>query len=473
MALHREKNSLIPGEKDYFYNEEQNFSERLHQVIPGGAHTYSRGDDQYPSNAPQILSHGKGAWVWDAYGNKFLDYGMGLRAITVGYDYDEISDAAIAEIKKGNNLTRPSLTELQAAEEMVSLFPWADMVKFAKNGSTVTTAAIKLSRAYTGRKYVAICSDHPFFTYDDWFIGTTPMDKGIPGENKSGSITFKYNNIDSLKELFAKYPDQIACVILEPATFQSPCGSSCKNDLLTQPNCSTCPFKSQNFLHQVKEVCKSNGAVFILDEMITGFRFDLRGAMKTYDIEPDLATFGKGMANGFALSALVGKREIMDLGGILKEGAERVFLISTTHGSEMSGFGAFIKTKEVYEKLEVTNHIWNSGRSLSNGLNDLAKQHGIQDYFNVGGFACSPYYFTRDKDKNISLDFRTLFSQEMIKNGVLIPWISMSYAHQQTEIEFTLNAADKAFEVYKKALDEGVEKYLVGKSIKPVFRKYN
>ena len=473
MALHREKNSLVPGEKDYFYNEEQNFSERLHQVIPGGAHTYSRGDDQYPSNAPQILSHGKGAWVWDAYGNKFLDYGMGLRAITLGYHYDEISNAAIEEILKGNNLTRPSLTELKAAEEMVSLFPWADMVKFAKNGSTVTTAAIKLSRAYTGKKLVAICSDHPFFTYDDWFIGTTPMDKGIPQENKSGSLTFRYNNIDSLKKLFETYPNQIACVILEPATFQSPCAGECPHDLSKKPNCSQCPFKEKSFLHQVKSVCKENGAVFILDEMITGFRWDLQGAMKTYDIEPDLATFGKAMANGFALSALIGKREIMNLGGIQKEGAERVFLISTTHGSEMSSFGAFIKTMEVYKKLDVTKHIWENGKKLSDGLNTLAKQHGIEDYFSVGGFACSPYYFTRDKEKNISLDFRTLFSQEMIKNGVLIPWISMSYAHQDHEINFTLEAADKAFEVYSRALEDGYDKYLKGKSIRPVFRKYN
>jgi len=299
------------------------------------------------------------------------------------------------------------------------------------------------------------------------------MDKGIPGENKAGSITFKYNNIESLKELFEKYPNEIACVILEPATFQSPCCVDCKCDLSVAPSCKECPLKPKNFLHQVKEVCKSNGAVFILDEMITGFRFDLHGAMKNYDIEPDLATFGKGMANGFALSALVGKREIMDLGGILNEGSERVFLISTTHGSEMSGFGAFIKTKEIYEKLDVTGNIWKSGKLLSDGMNEISKQHGLQDFFNVGGFACSPYYFTRDQNKNISLDFRTLFSQEMIKQGVLIPWISISYAHQKEEIEFTLNAVDKALAVYKKALNEGIDKYLVGKSIKPVFRKYN
>ena len=453
-------------------NNKMSYSERLHKVIPGGAHTYSRGDDQYPSNAPQILERGKGAHVWDADGNKFIDYGLGLRSITVGYDNEEISDAAITEIKKGINLTRASVTELKAAELMVSLFPWADMVKFGKNGSTVTTAAIKLSRAYTGKKHVALCAEHPFFTYDDWFIGTTPMDKGIPSEGKSFSHKFNYNNIESLEKVFAKNPNEVACVILEPATFISPC-AECGKDMTQKPYCATCGNKEKNFLHQVKALCKKHGAVFILDEMITGFRYDLQGAMKLYDIEPDLATFGKGMANGFPLSALIGKREIMNLGGILEEGAERLFLISTTHGSEMSSLGAFIKTVEVYQKLNVTDHLWSYGKKLIDGMNEIAKRVGIEDHFEAGGYACSPVYFTKDKDKNISLDFRTLFSQEMIKNGVLIPWVALSYAHGEEELQQTLHATLKSLEVYKKALSGNLSDYLVGKSIKPVFRKYN
>jgi glutamate-1-semialdehyde 2,1-aminomutase len=226
-------------------------------------------------------------------------------------------------------------------------------------------------------------------------------------------------------------------------------------------------------LHQVKDLCKKNGAVFILDEMITGFRFDLQGAMKLFDVEPDLATFGKGMANGFPLSALVGKKEIMNLGGILEEGAERLFLISTTHGSEMSSLGAFIKTVEVYQKENVTQHLWDYGKKMIEGMNEIAARLGISEYFEVRGYACSPVYFTRDKDRNISLDFRTLFSQEMIKNGVLIPWIALSFAHKEEELIHTLHATLKALEVYKKAINGDIKDYLVGKSIKPVFRKYN
>ncbi len=449
-----------------------NYSQRLHKVIPGGAHTYSRGDDQFPSNAPAILEKGKGAYVWDADGNKFLDYGMGLRSVTVGYDCDEISNAAIAEIRKGVNLTRASVTELKAAELMISLFPWADMVKFGKSGSMVTTAAIKLARAYTGRTHVAMCAEHPFFTYDDWFIGTTIMDKGIPQESKSFSHRFHYNDIASLEKIFVENPNQIACVILEPATFQSPC-AACGQNMLEKPHCKTCGNKEKNFLHQVKALCKKHGAVFILDEMITGFRFDLHGAMKLYDIEPDLATFGKGMANGFPLAALIGKKEIMNLGGILEEGAERVFLISTTHGSEMSSLGAFIKDVEVYQKENVVDHIWDYGKKLIIGMNEIAKSLGLENYFEMTGYPCSPVYFTRDKEKNSSLEFRTLFSQEMIKSGVLMPWVALSFSHGEAELKQTLQATEKTLQIYKKAIDGNVRDYLAGKAIKPVFRKYN
>jgi glutamate-1-semialdehyde 2,1-aminomutase len=463
------ENKTFTEKSQNIQNTAMSYSDRLHNVIPAGAHTYSRGDDQYPSNAPQILDRGKGAYVWDPDGKKYLDYGMGLRSVTVGYDHDEISEGAIAAIRKGNNLPRPVLLELEAAELMVSLFPWAEMVKFAKNGSTVTTAAVKLSRAYTGRTLVAVCAEQPFFSYDDWFIGSTAVGRGIPEETKKQTVKFNYNNIASVEKLFAEHPGQIACLILEPATFLSPVageGPAIPDKLKYTDH-------SLNFLHQVKKLCKKNGTVFIIDEMITGFRWDLHGAQALYDIEPDLATFGKGMANGFPLAALIGKREIMDLGGIRKAGAERVFLISTTHGSEMSSFGAFIKTVEVYKKLDVTGHHWSYGKKLMNGLNEIAKRHGVEKYFSSAGFACSPYYFTRDKSGEVSLEMRTLFSQEMVRNGVLFAWISLSYAHGDAELSLTLDAADKAMKVYKAALEEGVGKYLEGPAIKPVFRKYN
>jgi glutamate-1-semialdehyde 2,1-aminomutase len=228
-----------------------------------------------------------------------------------------------------------------------------------------------------------------------------------------------------------------------------------------------------NFLHEVKKLCHKNGAIFIIDEMITGFRWHLQGAQKYFDIEPDLCTFGKAMANGFAVAALCGKRHIMELGGINMEGEERVFLMSTTHGAEMSALGAFLKTIEIIRRDNVIDHFWNYGKKLMDGLNDLAKALGIHDFFQVEGYPCSPNYITRDSTGKTSLPFRTLFSHEMIDNGVLIPYIAISHAHGEKELQMTLKAAEHSLQIYKKALREGIENYLHSPVIKPVFRKFN
>lgn len=429
-----------------------NYSERLNKVIPGGAHTYSRGDDQYPSNAPQIFERGKGAYAYTPDGEEFLDYGMGLRAVTLGYAYESVAEAAIKEIWNGNTQARPSTIELEAAELLADLIPSVDMVKFAKNGSNTTTAAVKIARAYTGRKYIVRCFQHPFFSFDDWFIGDTQLTRGIPKEYSDLTLHFNFDDLESLKELFDKYPNQIAGVILEPATTAHP---------------------KEGFLQGVKDLAHKNGALFILDEMITGFRWHLQGAQTYYGVEPDLCTFGKGMANGFSVSALCGKREFMRIGGIKEEGAERVFLTSTTHGAEMCGMGAFVATVKVYQEQDVISHVWNYGERLIAGMNQIAQDLGIGEYFEASGVPCSPVYATKDKTGQASLAMRTLYSQEMIKNKVLIPCIAQSFSHGEIELEKTLQATQKALEVYAKALEDGYEKYLVGSIIKPVFRRYN
>ncbi len=430
----------------------KDYQQRLLKVIPGGAHTYSRGFDQYPVNAPQILTHGKGAYVYDSQGNRYLDYGMALRAVNIGYAEEEIDNAAIAQIKNGNNLTRPSVVELEAAELLVSLIDSVDMVKFTKNGSTSVSAAVKLARAYTGRDLVARCAEHPFFSYDDWFIGSTPLTKGIPQDTIEKTKLFRYNDVDSLEELIKAYPDQFACVVLEPASTEEP---------------------KEGFLQKVQELCNKNGIVFILDEMITGFRWHMKGAQHLYGVSPDLCTFGKAMANGFSVSCVAGRREIMELGSIEFEGRERVFLLSTTHGAEMSGLGAFIATMSFMQNNHVVEHLWDYGRNLMDVMKRLAEAHGIAHSFKVGGVPCSPYYLTLDASGANSLPLRTLFSQEMIRNGVLMPWIALSYRHGDVELKATEEALDKALYAYSKALVEGVEKYLTGPVIKPVFRKYN
>ena len=428
------------------------YQERLLKAIPGGAHTYSRGYDQYPTNAPQILTHGKGSYIFDPDGNKYLDYGMALRAVNLGYAEDEIDAAAFEQIKNGNNLTRPSMIELEAAELLVGLIDSVDMVKFTKNGSTAVSAAVKLARAYTGRELVARCAEHPFFSYDDWFIGSTPLTRGIPKETIEKTKMFRYNDITSLETLISQYPGQISCVVLEPAANEEP---------------------KDGYLQHVQKLCKVHGIVFILDEMITGFRWHMKGAQYLYGVTPDLCTFGKAMANGFAVACIGGKREIMELGSIEFEGRERVFLLSTTHGAEMCGLGAFVATVQFMQQHNVIEHLWDYGQKLIVMMQRKADEYNISHSFKVGGMPCSPYYQTLDASGLNSLNLRTLFSQEMIRYGVLMPWIALSYRHGEAELAATEYAIDQTFKIYCKALDEGVDKYLNGPAIKPVFRKHN
>lgn len=449
------------------------YRERLHRVIPGGAHTYSRGDDQYPSNAPEILVSGKGAYVTSPDGRTLLDYGMGLRAVTLGYAFERVNRAAQRAMDLGVNLTRASMIELEAAECLVSLIDSADMVKFAKNGSNVTTAAAKVARAYSGRTYVCVPRQHPFFSFDDWFIGSTPLTRGIPETHHATTLQFDYGDIDSLRALFVAHPGDIAGVMLEPATTVLPCSHCTRFSRLVPPDCGACPDRAGNFLVQVQDLCRREGALFILDEMITGFRWHLKGAQHLFGVTPDLTTFGKGMANGFAVAALVGRREVMAVGAINRPGQERTFLVSTTHGGEMASLAAFMETVAIYQECGVTDHLWHFGERLMQGLESVAKDAGVSHAFALQGNAISMNYVCLDRVGVPSASMRTLFSQEMIRHGVLMPWIAPSFSHGDDELNQTLDAARKALGVYAQALDRGVESFLQGPAIQPVFRKYN
>lgn len=240
---------------------------------------------------------------------------------------------------------------------------------------------------------------------------------------------------------------------------------------MLEPSASEHP--KNDFLHKVKKLCRENGAVFILDETITGFRWHIKGAQHYYNIEADLCTFGKAMANGFSVAAVAGKREIMELGSIEFKERERVFLLSTTHGAEMCGLGAFIETMSFMQKNNVVDHIWDYGKKFITLLNKTAKDLNLEKNFVAGGVECNPYYLTYDNNGINSLGLRTLFSQEMIKNGVIMPWVALSYSHGKKELKLTEKALKNTFKVYAKALEDGYEQYLVGNEIKPVFRKYN
>ena len=411
--------------------------------------------------------------LFDAEGKKFLDFGMGLRSVLIGYAEEQIDSKAIEYLKKGMNLTRPSLIELEAAELMTDLIPSADMVKFTKNGSTAVTAAVKLARAYTGRDLIAICTDHPFFSFDDWFIGTTPMSKGVPQSVKNLTRLFSYNNIESLEILISENKNKIACVILEPLATDCPAVENQESGCCSQKNCERKFFKHQNFLKKVQELCKREGIVFILDEMITGFRWGLGGAQAAFGLSPDLSTFGKAMANGYPLACLVGKREIMCQGSIDLPGQERLFLISTTHGADMASFGAFQATVNLIRTSPIVDRVWEFGFKLMNLMRKVAKSQGIDEFFKVHGPACSPRYSTLDETKNLSLDYRTLFMQEMLKEGILMPWISIAHRHSELSFDQIESALTSTFEIYARALESNPSKFIEGPIIKPVFRKFN
>jgi glutamate-1-semialdehyde 2,1-aminomutase len=424
---------------------------RSHALIPGGAHTYAKGDDQYPQLSPGFIERGKGCHVWDVDGNEFIEYGMGLRAVGLGHGYEPVVQAAYEAMKNGTNFTRPGAIELKAAEAMLALIPNGEMIKFAKNGSDVTTAAVKLARAVTGRELVAICAEQPFYSVDDWFIGASPMTAGIPVSQRALTVKFHYNDIESLCRLFEQYPNQIACIIMEAETTTPP---------------------APGYLQQVIDTAHQHGALFILDENITGFRWHNGGAQTHYGITPDLSTFGKAMANGFAMGALVGKREYMERGG-LQHPHQRVFLLSTTHGGETHALAACIATTKVYQSEPVVEHMFRQGDKLRAGITQAAEAAGVSEYFGVMGRSCNLIYYTRDMQKQPSQAFRALFMQETIARGLILPSLVDSYAHSDADIQQTIDAIGDALHVYRRALDDGVEQHLVGAPVKPVFRMFN
>jgi glutamate-1-semialdehyde 2,1-aminomutase len=451
----------------------KSLQQRLEHVIPGGSHTYSRGADQFPSNAPDLLVKGEGCYVWGPEGEKLLDYGMALRSVSLGYAHPIVNQAAINQINLGNNLTRASFVELEAAEKLVDMIPHVEMVKFAKNGSNVTSAAVKLARAYTAREKVAVPVEQPFFSFDDWFIGSTVMNRGTHEATRQGTLKFEYGNIESLRKLFVENEGQIAAVMLEAGTTLTPCSDQCSVELSAVRHSEVCTDAENNFLHKVQQICKENGAIFILDEMITGFRWDAKGAGHYFDLEPDLITFGKAMANGFSVAAVGGRREIMELGSINIPGLERTFLLSSTHGAEMSGLGAFLGATEVYENQRVIEHLWSYGSALKKGFEQRISAFGLENQISVLGPDISLALDFRDETGAVSTQLRTLFLQRMVDQGVLIPWIAISLAHDQAAMDKTFNAFEKTMEFMSSAVKTDLSNHVIGPSVMPVFRKYN
>ncbi len=434
------------------YKKSFEIQEKFHRLVPGGSHTYSKGEDQHPMLSPKIVTRAKGALCWDVDGNEYIDLMMGNRTFILGHAYDKVDDAVVAALRKGTNFSRPGILEYELAEYLVDLWPVAEMVKFGKNGSDVTHAAVKLSRAYTGRDYIAKCGDQPFFGTQDWFISTTPCDNGIPAPERGYTFNFRYNDIKSLEDLFAQHHNKIACVILEPVKDEEP---------------------MDGFLQKVRDLCTKNGAILIFDEMIAGIRFDLRGAHHKWNVYPDLACFGKCISNGYSCSVLAGKREIMEMGGLFHD-KRRTFLLSQTHASETTGLAATLATLKECAAADATAHVWAFGKKFKDSVNDLARAEGVYDFIKIKGFDCNPVFSFTDSKGAASLPLMTLFVQEALARGIMVSWLTFTYSHRQEHLDRTLTAFGEAMRALKPLVESGeIESSLTGVPIKPVMRTYN
>ncbi|MGW2707839.1 glutamate-1-semialdehyde 2,1-aminomutase [Streptomyces sp. NPDC001356] len=425
-------------------------NERLHALVPGGAHTYAKGDDQYPEDLAPVISHGRGAHVWDVDGNRYVEYGSGLRSVSLGHAHPRVTEAVRRELDRGANFVRPSVVEVEAAERFLATVPTAEMVKFAKNGSDVTTAAVRLARAVTGRPRVALCADHPFFSVDDWFIGTTPMSAGIPESTTELTVTFPYGDLAATEELLNRFKGEVACLILEPATHTEP---------------------PPGYLAGLRELADRHGCVLVFDEMITGLRWSEAGAQGLYGVVPDLSTFGKALGNGCAVSALAGRRELMERGG-LRHSGDRVFLLSTTHGAETHSLAAAMAVLATYVEEGVTARLHALGDRLAAGVREAAAAMGVGDHVVVRGRASNLVFATLDEKGQPSQRYRTLFLRRLLMGGVLAPSFVVSSALGDDDIDHTVDVVAQACAVYRKALDAGdPTPWLGGRPVKPVLRR--
>ena len=417
---------------------------RAEKVIPAGTQTLSKAPNQFVGGlTPKYLDRGLGAHVWDVDGNEYIDYPMALGPILLGYNYPPVTEAVIERVKLGTTFTLMHPLEVEVAELLTDLVPSAEMVRFGKNGADVTSAAVKVARAATGRDHIAYCGYHGC---QDWYAVTTERNKGIPEVLGTFMHPFTYNDIESLERVFLDNTGNIGAVIMEV------------------PGVDPVKYEDgSNFLHKVKEVAHRHGALFILDEIVTGFRYSLGGAQGLFNVTPDLSTFGKGMANGFAISALVGKREYM------KE-LEEVFF-SMTYSGDTTGLAAAKATIEIVRDEPVLETIWSLGDLLRRGIIDWAEEFDIN--LTVDGNPPRSGLTFRDDEGNIDFLQRSIFMQETIERGVLFGGpIFTTYSHTEADIEATVDSSRRAFEVIRRGLDGGnLREDLRGTEVGTVFRK--
>ena len=361
---------------------------RAEHTIPLGSQTFSKSRTQYPVGiSPLFISKAKGCQVWDVDGNKYVDMVSSLASVTLGYGDPQVDGAVRKQLKRGVTFSLPGILEAEVAEMICELVPSAEMVRFGKNGTDATSAAVRLARAYTGKNRVLVCGYHG---WQDWYIGSTSRNKGVPEAVSNLTLKFPYNDIDSFRNIVLHEPD-IACVVMEPMNSQ---------------------FPNRGFLEEVRTLTLQLGIVLIFDETITGFRFAPGGAQELFDVIPDLSTFGKGIANGFPLSAVVGKKEIM-------QEMEHIFF-SGTFGGELLSLAAAREVLSKHLKDQVCGQLYEKGAYLNRNIEKLIQDCGLTDYLTLSGHPSWTFLNWKENMQNSVPEIKTYFLQEMFRGGILL-----------------------------------------------------
>ena len=423
------------------YTRSQQYLVRAEEIIPGGAQTFSKTTMVYPYGvSPYFLTRGQGSRVWDVNGNEYIDFNCGLASINLGYNDADVTHAVHEQLRSGVTFSLSHPVEIEVAERLVALVPCAEMVRFGKNGSDVTAAAIRLARAYTSRDHVAVCGYHG---WHDWYIAATSFHLGIPQATLDLTHTFPFNDLEALRQLFAKYPKQIAAVILEPVQ-------------KTEPH--------SGYLARVKEIAHANGAILIFDELITGFRLALGGAQEYFSVKPDLATFGKALANGYPLSALVGRRDIMAL-------LKKVFF-SLTYGGEAISLAAAVATLRKITTEPVIEHLTLCGLRVRNAVQELIDRHNMADIVSISGHPTGTWIRFRDVEGYTEWQVQTLFLQEVLARGILtMGKHNITYAHSNSDIDRLLDVYAEVLPFLKSTIGgRALEKSLRGPALQPAFK---
>lgn len=416
--------------------------ERAKKVIPTCAQTFSKAPTQFVGGvSPTFLQKAKGSHVWDVDGNEYIDYVNGLGPTILGNDDPAVIKAVVAQAHEGVTFSLPHPLEVELAEMLCEIIPCAEMVRYGKNGSDATAGAVRVARAFTKREKVACCGYHG---WQDWFIGTTTRNAGVPRSTQELTKPFAYNDLASLEKIFAENKGEIACVVMEPVGVVDP---------------------KPGFLAGVRELCTKNGALLVFDEVVTGFRMHMGGAGALYDVKPDLGCFGKAMGNGYPIAAVVGRRDVMMT-------MDDIFF-SFTFGGDVLALAASIATIKEMKSRNVIEHLWKQGERLKDGYNALAKHYGLEKVTQCIGLPPRTVCTFADTPKADGLIVRSIVQQEMIKRGVLfLVGHNLCASHSDEDIEHTLRAHRSALEILAKALEsDDPRRFLEGEPVQAVFRK--